>query len=461
MSSVKIPNAQSLLRIVKLTLAERAIYTELEAWLVAKNMNALAVKNVRYMSDRDERIHDALSPTKSGELGLLRAASGLELDATQCNSPALGAQSAVAADFRVLLELRKKHQLDLQTALKSIFEWTEKLVAECPTFTSTHYHDWVATVMSDKFEDHEAATSIIEMKSAALGKIKSNSPKEKHDVVEEAKRYLGHIIINLDGGMAERFSPKDIDIDPNHSRLKTLNGKLKKPGSDHRVILLREFTPFLSSLASQFVNGLRACRYLNSLGFLHESQHREITTSCRHLAQCPTEVYVLSVCGHTICRRCFARESAEMRSLDIPGPELAPSVANTRDIGEVEVKCIVSGCKAHMTDIRLANDLVTVGDVKSEFNYFRGSKINDIVRLINKEIPQEDQVIVFVQDDLVMKAISEALAEAQVSNHPIYESIARSAIAGKCIKGFRLKGKESKMIKVLLLNSANESCAGS
>ena len=463
MSSVKVPRAEELLRIVKLTLAERAVYTELEAWLIANNMNAWAVKRAKYMSDRDVRIYDALYPTRSGELGLLWAASRLVLDAGQCTLPNVG------SDFEHLLELRKRHLSDLQKALTSIFGWTEGLLARCPGAGNTHYQDWVASITSDAFDDKDAGNSINEMKSMSSKNIEAESPIEENNFVTEARKYLQNVIIYEKEEVTKRFSDKDIDEDREHKRLKTFNEKLTKPESNHKLLLLRELTPYLSSLASQYVNGLRAVRYLNTIGFLHGIGNRKITASCDHWAQYPVNVYVLGACGHSICQSCLNEKSQESACLQTSGSELATDGTYTVDAGEVEpptrqeIKCPVKGCNAHMTDVRPAQEFRMVGDIQSESKCFRGSKIQDIVSLITdeNEIAREAQVIVFMQDDLVMRAISTALTEMNVSNCPIYESMARSARAGERIKNFRLVRRGPKRIRVLLLNSANESCAGS
>ena len=469
-----------MLNIVNLTLLERATYTELEACLIEKDMQTEKIKRTKYMDDRETRIHNALQ-AKSGELGLLGAAMYLMPDTS---NTFVGTRD----DFDLVLSLRKVHLSNLQKAMTSILSLTEQVYNDCKVGlhqdckaglhqhcqvdeyckvgVATHYENWIKSLQNDKFDDMEAGKNILKMRPTVF-----DPPIDRDTLVAEATKYLKHIVNSETEDLASRFSPEGTVDHAKPKRQKTME-KLADPKLDQRVVVLRELTTYLSMLTSQYVKALRAIRYLNAIGFLHAIGDKTIEVDCGHYVLCRTG-QILTSCGHTVCPSCvnakskdLVREAIEASAHSNTASKSTNATVDVTDKAVTDVSddevplCVVTGCNAHMTDKRPVRELLVDESIQNEVKNFQGSKIIDIVRLIKNVIPKDDQVIVFVQDDRIMKTISKALIEVDVSNHPITESIARSAKAGEWIRRFR-KGNGEETVRVLLLNSANETCAGS
>ena len=453
------PPSITILKIVNLGLVERASYTEIEWSLIEKDMHAERIRKTKYMGDRETRVHDALQ-AKSGELGLLGAAMYLMPEAS---NTFVGTRD----DFDLVLNVRNGHLSELNKAMTSVLFVTVGLHEKCK-IKAAHYENWKESLGSDKFEDKEAGEEIFKLQPT----IPDPGP-DLNTLIPKATKYLSHVIECDTDDLASRFSPTQYINRPASKRQKVIEQKLKESDSQQKAVtLLRELTAFLSVLTSQYIAAFRAIRYFNAIGFLNSVGGKTIRLDCGHYVPCCIG-QILTACGHTACPNCvdaktkdFASEaiSAHDRSTSTNGNAATdvadPGVFDDDDDDYKVPSCIVAGCNAHMSDVRPVSNLLVDDSKESKVKNFKGSKISEVVHLIKDVIPDTDQVIVFVQEDRMMQKIGDALKDAGVSNFSITESIARSAMAGTRIKRFR-EGQGKMWIKALLLNSTNESCAGS
>ena len=138
-------------------------------------------------------------------------------------------------------------------------------------------------------------------------------------------------------------------------------------------------------------------------------------------------------CGHVTCTTCYAN---------------ATNVEH----------CLLSQlgiCEAPAEGYRLKT-AEEVG-VQAENKGVYGSKLDSIIALINKQIPGDEQVLVFMQFDNLMMKYSKAFKESGISNYALYQSAGGAAI--QMLIDFQTNMSEQK-VKVLMLNSSNETAAG-
>ena len=219
------------------------------------------------------------------------------------------------------------------------------------------------------------------------------------------------------------------DINPSSSGPKP--SKIGK--DDHQTFNseLRALTAHLRGLVTELVSRTRSLRFARGAQKLQQwrtSRGKPPTCqSCGRLARNADDISINIRCGHRTCAQCIQTTTA--------------------------VACAVDGCGEGAEAFRLRKAVDLVGDGKT-WKY--GSRLGNIIALINS-LPEDDQVLLFVQFEDLMLNMAEALEAANISNYALSKSAGRHM--SKMMNDFQDNRGNNKK-KVLLLNPASETASG-
>ena len=273
----------------------------------------------------------------------------------------------------------------------------------------------------DQFEETRTKLNTELFKAAAMKKYLKEHDKHydrwSHNIKngacgdEEVQTILNTMIVDADRAASDGFTR-----------------------SEATVPALRDIVAGLHALVGEYVYKKRALRFIKKVS--HKNDRRNgAHLDCGHDNDDPDDVSILVHCGHDICRRC--RGSVGLRT-----------------------QCPVNGCDAPMMEYHTlkSTDLDREGYRDPQTRSHHGKKIDDIVRLVKNEIPSDEQVLLFVQFDDLMKKIAEAFKDQSISHYAIQENLNNNK-AADMMESFQ-EDITSKKRKVLILNCSNESSAG-
>ncbi|KAF9006107.1 hypothetical protein BDQ17DRAFT_1352752 [Cyathus striatus] len=211
----------------------------------------------------------------------------------------------------------------------------------------------------------------------------------------------------------------------------SLTEKVKAAVWDHR-----EKTHEIRRLTKELVGRVRSLRYFTAVRDLQKHRENPLVVRCPACGNKNVpinEVGVLSTCGHMGCMTCV------------------------RLYAEKE-ECVYAVSGACKSSARLLNvvkgDTLGVDDAtrNGEGKHF-GCKIENVIHLVKKDIPNKERVLIFVQFPDLMKTVGEALAYHKIDYLEIRGTAHQKS---KNLEQFQNGGKE----RVLLLNVMDESASG-
>lgn len=389
------------LKAVNLPAAERAVFMELQQQVIAQDMKLRDGGKAEINNDRARRSNELLRTSKSPEEALLKCSSHAHLPALQSGDSAL-----LASD--VITQAREEQYKSLCKELKDELDVAAWLMQRCTT-PDTHYTSWKGHVRDPGLGDPTATQELVKM----IG-------------IAEARG------MELDGVDSSRPNPK--------SRAKKVVFKEpeKGPGKKicEKVRELRNLAGHLRGLSDELVSRARALRFAKTVRRVQpwqsEGMAAPVCSYCHCKASAPEKITVLGLCGHLVCDDCLA------------------STVSGRD-------CVVTGCRADVLDYhKIKACELGHRDQTVTSATFYGKKLVEIIQLI-KDLPANDQVLLFVQFDDLMETISSALCDHGLTHYALTEKASKHA--PKMMEKFQSNTSETKR-KVMLLNSGNESAAG-
>ncbi len=440
---------------IVLPAAERAIYLELNQLLAGNDFNMKKSK-LNADNDRARRIREILGNSDSAGEALMKCASHFTLDDLNKNFK----NAPEACD--VIVRLRQSQYRALTADFKRKLKQAEWLEKEC-TSVVRQYVLWKGHVSSNQFGDSDVMEEIKSMMRAAeLGYDKKHwtefyvTPEEKAKIENaanavKAKKKKGkgnpaaETTDSEDGPITDEESELDEDLShgirPDTRRLKP-EGFDGQKNMERAALSLRDVTNDLRKLSTELVNRRRCLRFFECVRKLQrlyssnrESQPLANECSCSKCGATnigPEELSILSQCGHAICSHCL-----ELRQ-------------NRQD------DCLVPGCNA----VNKAYQVIKapelgVEDDRTRVGRHYGKKVEDIVQLI-KTIPQDDQVLLFVQFVDLMNTITSAMKENSIT----YSALGESNDASNELTDFQTNLDIATKKKVLILNIGDASAAG-
>lgn len=259
--------------------------------------------------------------------------------------------------------------------------------------------------------------------------LKARRRKRKDDEDDEAS--ASEIEENAGDDAEDDAMDEDLTILTDPRAFKIARG-------DHTkfVQTLRILTGHLRALAKELISRVRSLRFLETVKKLQlwQSEEHGEAVKCQSCPKHtpvpnPANMRVLGLCGHVSCIRCLTRHDRNGY-------------------------CLVENCKAPAEEhhIHPAQDFNQKDDQKVRY----GAKLDAIIDLI-KSIPEDDQVLLFVQFEDLMHSVANALDEQSITHYAIFNSQSRNA--GEDMDLFQ-QDVSNERKKVLILNPSNESAAG-
>lgn len=195
------------------------------------------------------------------------------------------------------------------------------------------------------------------------------------------------------------------------------------------------------NFSREWVDRLRGMRFLTTMSqcqyWLANSSASDASPPCS-ACQRPcgniAETKVLAVCAHLLCANCSANAAAT--------PQYCP----------------VADCDAVGAPSNFYTAASFGEDYEDEYAAKYGAKVGKLIQLIKDNIPEDEQILLFVQFDAVMDRISKALQEEGISN--ICLSDKNKGRFPTLMQDFQeTTGKDAK--RVLILDATKDSAAGS
>ncbi|KIP07147.1 hypothetical protein PHLGIDRAFT_431623 [Phlebiopsis gigantea 11061_1 CR5-6] len=410
---------------IALPAAERAIYLELEHHLRALDMTVKRGKKSE--SDREKRLAQALGESNSAEEALLKRCSHFDLETKK--------ENAMKA-CEVIVEERKKQlencKAELLTRLKLGVKQEEKIGRQADESLFQEY----ARVTRTEGVGDEEATDIIEklLTEAGVRKSSSNVPSK----------------LDAKGRLAAKGKGKGKADDG-------LTEKQREAIWEHR-----EHTHEIRRITKELTGRVRSLRYFKVVRDLQKQSDKPTSVQCNS-SRCQgrvvpiDEVAVLSSCGHTGCLECVTEHAEREECIYAHAGEEHPGDEDMSDDDSKRktASSSKSACKAaaRVLNVVLGNTL-GVDDVARDKNAKHyGMKLEKVIHLIKKRIPQDERVLIFVQFPDLMKKVGEALDSAKVKYLEIKGSATQRS---KALEKYQNDTNE----RVLLLNVMDESASG-
>lgn len=198
----------------------------------------------------------------------------------------------------------------------------------------------------------------------------------------------------------------------------------------------REQTHEIRRLTKELTGRVRSLRYFTAVRDLQRQADTPATVSCPMCEQDSVpieEVAVLSSCGHMGCLK-HVMECAEREECVYAASGACNAAARVLNV--------VRGSTLGVDD-----------EARDGRGKHYGLKLEQVIHLIRKEIPNDERVLIFVQFPDLMKKVAEALEANKVAFLEIKGSAAQKS---KNLEKFQNDSSE----RVLLLNVMDESASG-
>ncbi len=319
---------------------------------------------------------------------------------------------------------------------------------------NNHFEKWKSAVLTHDFGDKDVAKELSMKISAAdeayhfshedeFYREQPSKEKQIQERKEARERAEENKTRRADARKLGKKAVKSLaeEIKKEDGELMKITGKpvkIDKEDNAKITAALRAQADHLQILTRELVARDRALRFLENACFLQDSVSQGSTlpacAKCKKSAQQASDLYILGSCGHIGCGKCLNSRDDDMCILHT-GPD--------------------KSCDASAQEHTLTSAAELAPD-RNEKECFYGSKLDEIIRLIKYEIPEDEQVLLFVQFDDLMSKISEAFEKEGIRSHAINGN---SANILRNVTDFQNNKTESKK-KVMLLNSSNETAAG-
>ncbi|KAJ1308686.1 hypothetical protein OPQ81_004377 [Rhizoctonia solani] len=400
--------SQEHIEYITLPAAERAIYLELKHHLLAIDMNVKKTKKTD--GDREKRLAEALGQSQSAEEALLKRCSHFDLEIDVDNA-VLECEAIVAERERQLEECKK----ELAETLPRMQQQHALVLRE--QSEQTPFGDWVKVTREKGVGDAEATNIIIEL-------------------MEQAGCSEGKGKVSLAAASSEGTSKE--------KKVKTSGKSVPKPDTiADRAWKLREETHVLRKLVKELVARVRSHRFFLAVRDLQQDRaHKKVVNcpSCGRKNLPWEDIALLSSCGHMGCEEC-------VRAATSMGSEVCVlAYKNVSDDGDCN-----AGARDH--NVVKATTLGKDEPHDRDGKHF-GKKLEAIMDLIQKKIPKEERVLVFVQFPDLMKKVAAALSDRRI---PFLQIQGTANAKSKALDSFQ---KPDSKDRVLLLNVMDESASG-
>lgn len=446
-----------------LTAAETVLNAELQQQLQSTDMRIVLLGKGKYDKERLRRFTDLLKGCKTASECLLKSCSNFDLGDTSADEKALSGDAmdvdgdrdeASFGACEKLITVREQQMTDLVAELQSNLLHAAWLEQQCgratnPEHQGSHYRQWKSEIERNGLRDPTATSELLEHLAAALESVDDQTEDvyyrdpltdkelkaEKKAAEERKKRQKAKKTAAKKSEKSKKAKKanesEDLELDDGPDPPKPKPDKIQNDNFAEYARVLRNLTGHLRSLVTELTARTRSLRFARGAQQLYQwyldLSESPTCDACGKSASNYDNISINIRCGHTTCEKC-------MRKKDI-------------------AICAVGGCREGTESFRLKKAVDLVGAGKTT-RY--GARAGNIVALI-ESIPEDEQVLVFVQFEQVMINLSSALEAASISHHALTHKAHGKMI--EMMNDFQDNDGEDKR-KVLLLNPSNETAAG-
>lgn len=405
-------------------------------------------------NDRIQRYKDLLQGCNTASECLLRACSYFD----SISARSVGPASVVAEDSEAMIVLREKQMKSLVVEIESKLLHAAWLLQQCERakelqYRGEHFPEWQTEIERNTLGDLEVTSDLRRYIDAALQNVdadtedtyyrdaptKAQVEKEKKAVeerkkLERAKRSKAKKAKNT--SKSSQKPNESVQADGTEPDLPDLRAnKIGRDDSKAYSEALRKVIGHLRQLAKELTSRTRSLRFSRgayTLYQLHTNPGGHLNCmACGDFIIDYDEISINISCGHLTCEKCIQKNA-------------------NRNVVAV---CAVNGCGGSSESFCMRKTVDLVGD--GETGKY-GSKLSNIIALINS-LPKDEQVLLFVQFDDLMLKIASALEAANISNYALNKQDSRGM--NRKMNDFQENQGPDKR-KVLILDASSEAAAG-
>ena len=189
---------------------------------------------------------------------------------------------------------------------------------------------------------------------------------------------------------------------------------------------LKQIRIDLDKISQELVDCKRPLRFFESIRRIEQGSTQ--CDCCKNASSGPRDFVVLSSCGHLLCTATCSRAQ--------------------------EGNCPIAYCTSQYQKHQMIPGHRLAGDLLEKGHSTKGQKLRQIVHLISEEIPEDEQVLVFVQSSGLRQKIVDAFKENGIT---FIDLKSTSMLSTQLTKFQHCKGKKT---KVLILNIGDASASG-
>ena len=481
------------LRPINLSGVERAIYIELELQIQVHGTDLPFSSTEISTSDQIRRFRKILYSTKSSEEALLKRCSyfvpeNMTFIYTRYLELEEISATIVEALKRAYVWQQHYDNMDKPSDDPSFFiKWSNEQNAKSEDPECTRkirawldYSQKYCYVTKDKIFNRDSRTShlleneikiqssfvgptetqdkdlmkglIVSFKSAMLAKIRGASNRTKATRVSKKAADIseGETSDDSEAALKEKASNKG-KATKKETAIAAAN-KQPSETAEHVSQVLRNLTHYIRLLQNELISRTRSFRYSISvrkiLNWYSGAGLLPRCENCDNGVMYPSTTSIFRLCGHLLCHDCLNH---------------AEEAPNEDD----EVECPIQNCNAIMeahcgipASIILSHSAQNPSSSMTELRFLReepyGAKFNAIIHLIKEEIPEDEQVLLFIPFPDLINYMMQAFELHDVNFLAVLDSSKESA---KIMNSFQDNDSETKS-KVLILNPLDESAAG-
>lgn len=395
-------------------------------------------------NDRDRRQQEALGDSKTAEEALIKRCSHFDLNIDQNEENAVQACDMIVAERQDQLhQCREDIRRTLRDAVKryseirpkdferhnrrDIFGELVKIFRENGTGDPAADHD-IIQMLNEAFADKNDKPDVVYVDGTIADPVISEPPPLVRKIDEDE----GEVQLTKAGKPKKKQSKKkeqEIIEKPWPKEMSEKIEQLKDKAFYLRTVVRKELVGRHRSLRYFTV-----VRDLQKFGLKNAESNKGITNisclGCNRKNLHIKDAAVISSCGHQGCYDCLKKAA-------------------------VQQKCLIEHCEAATRALAVIK-AESLGTEKARDSIGRhyGRKLEKVVELINKHIPRDEKILLFVQFPDLYKKVAKVLEYYKISYLTI-EGTAKKQ--GELLSKFQSDGGP----RVLLLNVMQQSSAGS
>ena len=406
---------------------ENVTHKELQYQIESTNFKVVRRSTKLAQDDRAEHVNQLLRDSDTFREALLKSSAYFDMGFE-------GTVSGGAAGFSAIILRRQEQLQQYADSMKKTLRHAVWLAKQCRRSNAAKdakdalFEQWIGNIQTGQAGDKYATKIITKLIIFAQKNYSADDedefyrdkPDEEELAVEVKKKTKGKRTTKK--GATDKGPPKD-------ERL----FKIEHDDFPNYQSGLRLVVKDLRKSTKQLTLRVRSLRYANRVAgivaYKTGGGPPPRCENCRVIVSDLDDIVANVACGHLVCRSCLALKAWKQN-------------------------CLIKYCEAAAPNNRLKPAHEFTGKNEDLCRY--GGKLDAIILLIHS-IPEDEQILMFVQYETLMKQIADAFNECKISNFALTED--KRSQSGNVIEEFK-HDTTNKKLKVLILNASNDTAAG-